>query len=284
MNAERPGSGPFRAGERVQLTDPKGRLHTVTLEPGKQFHTHRGAIEHDALIGAPGGQRGRARRPAPQYLALRPLLDRLRAVDAARRGGDLSEGRGPDRHDGRHPSRARPVLEAGAGSGSLTCSLLRAVGPSGRVHLLRDARRPRRGRRAQRRRRSSASARATGTCALADVAEHPGRGAGATGSCWTCSARGRRCPQSAAALQPGGVLIGYVATTTQLSRLVEAAARRRRLHRAGRLGDACMRSWHVRGPGGAPRAPDDRAHRVPGDGAAARAGRHRAGAPAPRHR
>ena len=50
-----PGSGPFRAGERVQLTDPKGRLHTVTLEAGKQFHTHRGAIEHDALI---GGWRG----------------------------------------------------------------------------------------------------------------------------------------------------------------------------------------------------------------------------------
>ena len=50
-----PGSGPFTAGERVQLTDPKGRLHTVTLDAGKQFHTHRGAIEHDALIGAPEG-------------------------------------------------------------------------------------------------------------------------------------------------------------------------------------------------------------------------------------
>ena len=35
--------GPFSAGERVQLTDPKGRLHTIALTPGKQFHTHRGA-------------------------------------------------------------------------------------------------------------------------------------------------------------------------------------------------------------------------------------------------
>jgi len=34
-----PGSGPFQIGERVQLSDPKGRLHTVTLEVGKQFHT-----------------------------------------------------------------------------------------------------------------------------------------------------------------------------------------------------------------------------------------------------
>jgi tRNA (adenine57-N1/adenine58-N1)-methyltransferase len=42
-----PVEGAFVVGDRVQLTDPKGRLHTVVLEPGKQFHTHRGAIEHD---------------------------------------------------------------------------------------------------------------------------------------------------------------------------------------------------------------------------------------------
>ena len=28
--------GPFQVGERIQLTDPKGRLHTITLTPGKQ--------------------------------------------------------------------------------------------------------------------------------------------------------------------------------------------------------------------------------------------------------
>ena len=49
--------GPFREGDRVQLTDPKGRLHTITLTPGKQFHTHRGHITHDELIGAPDGRR-----------------------------------------------------------------------------------------------------------------------------------------------------------------------------------------------------------------------------------
>ena len=68
-----PGSGPFQAGERVQLTDPKGRLHTVTLEAGKQFHTHRGAIEHDALIGAPEGSVVPS-TAGTIYLALRPLL------------------------------------------------------------------------------------------------------------------------------------------------------------------------------------------------------------------
>ena len=44
-------SGPFRVGDRVQLTDAKGRHYTVNLEAGKEFHTHRGGILHDDLIG-----------------------------------------------------------------------------------------------------------------------------------------------------------------------------------------------------------------------------------------
>ena len=47
--------GPFQPGDRVQLTDPKGRLHTITLEPGRAYHTHRGALRHDDLIGLPEG-------------------------------------------------------------------------------------------------------------------------------------------------------------------------------------------------------------------------------------
>ena len=47
--------GPFAEGERVQLTDPKGRLHTITLEADKEFHTHRGRLAHNDLIGAPDG-------------------------------------------------------------------------------------------------------------------------------------------------------------------------------------------------------------------------------------
>ena len=47
--------GPFRAGDRVQLTDPKGRHYTLTLEAGGQYHTHRGGLAHDELIGRPEG-------------------------------------------------------------------------------------------------------------------------------------------------------------------------------------------------------------------------------------
>ncbi|NDC18672.1 MAG: tRNA (adenine-N1)-methyltransferase, partial [Microbacteriaceae bacterium] len=47
--------GVFRAGERVQLTGPKGRLNTITLRAGAVFGTHRGDIKHDDIIGKPDG-------------------------------------------------------------------------------------------------------------------------------------------------------------------------------------------------------------------------------------
>ena len=100
-----PVPGAFVVGDRVQLTDPKGRLHTVVLEPGKQFHTHRGAIAHDDLIGAPEGSvvhlDGEHRLPGVPAAA-----GRLRAVHAARRAGHLPEGRRPDRRLRRHRARA----------------------------------------------------------------------------------------------------------------------------------------------------------------------------------
>src|SRR5450759_5698902 len=65
--------GPFVEGERVQLTDPKGRLHTITLEPGKEFHTHRGRLSHNDLIGAPDGSTIK-NTAGVEYLAVRPLL------------------------------------------------------------------------------------------------------------------------------------------------------------------------------------------------------------------
>ena len=123
--------GPFRAGDRVQLTDPKGRRYTLTLEAGGQYHTHRGGLAHDDLIGRPEGSVVVSPVGTP-YLALRPLLaDYVLSMprgaqviypkDAAQilMWGDVFPG-------------AR-VLEAGAGSGALTCSLLQAVGPSGTV-------------------------------------------------------------------------------------------------------------------------------------------------------
>ena len=67
-------SGPFVAGDLVQLTDPKGRMHTITLTPGKSFHSHRGAIEHDVIIGLAQGSVV-TNSGSTDYLVLRPLLD-----------------------------------------------------------------------------------------------------------------------------------------------------------------------------------------------------------------
>jgi tRNA (adenine57-N1/adenine58-N1)-methyltransferase len=237
-------SGPevFAAGDRVQLTDPKGRLHTVTLEPGKQFHTHRGAIEHDAMIGAPDGSVVTA-TSGTAYLALRPLLadymlsmPRGAAViypkDAAQivMLGDIYPG-------------AR-VLEAGAGSGALTCALLRAIGAEGR--LISWENRP----------EHAVVARANvdtffGTTPAnwslrdGDVIDHPSddtvdRVILDMLSPWEV------LDAVSTALRPGGVLIGYVASTTQLSRLVEAI-RERGGYTEPTSWESLVRGWHVVG-------------------------------------
>src|SRR5438132_3153899 len=72
VSAPRP-SGPFQVGDRVQLTAPKGRRYSLVLTEGGQYHTHRGAIPHDEVIGkAEGSVITSAGGTA--YLALRPLL------------------------------------------------------------------------------------------------------------------------------------------------------------------------------------------------------------------
>ncbi len=47
--------GELRPGDIVQLTDPKGHPHTITLEPGKTFHTHRGGLAHNDIMAAGEG-------------------------------------------------------------------------------------------------------------------------------------------------------------------------------------------------------------------------------------
>jgi tRNA (adenine57-N1/adenine58-N1)-methyltransferase len=121
--------GPFAAGDQVQLTDPKGRMHQIVLQPGTAFHTHRGALSHDELIGAPEGSVVTA-TSGTAYVALRPLLADFTL--AMKRGATIV-----------YPKDAAQilayadifpgarVLEAGAGSGALSCWLLRAIGPDG---------------------------------------------------------------------------------------------------------------------------------------------------------
>jgi tRNA (adenine57-N1/adenine58-N1)-methyltransferase len=237
-----PVEGAFRAGDRVQLTDPKGRHHTVVLTPGKEFHTHRGASRHDDLIGAPEGSVVHSTANTG-YLALRPLLaDYVLSMprgaqviypkDAAQivGFGDIGPG--------------MRVLEAGAGSGALTCSLLRAVGDTGRVTSY------------ERREDFADVARlnvatffgelpAAWSLRLGDLADHPAqetvdRVVLDMLEPWAV------LPTVAAALRPGGVLIAYVATVTQLSTYVEAV-RGQALWTEPHAWETLLRPWHAEG-------------------------------------
>lgn len=235
-------TGPLQAGDQVQLTDPKGRHHTITLEAGKEFHTHKGSFAHDALIGQPEGTVVTS-SGGTAYLALRPLLadyvlsmPRGAAViypkDSAQIVGmaDIFPG-------------AR-VIEAGVGSGALTMSLLRAIGPEGSLHSYE--------------RREEFAAVATKNVERLFGGPHPA---------WTLTVGDLveslddqeadrvildmlapwECVDAVAkVLVPGGVFCSYVATTTQLSRIVETIREHQGFTEPAPW-ETLLRTWHVEG-------------------------------------
>ena len=238
MTARR--TGPFQVGDRVQLTDAKGRHYTVVLEEGREFHTHRGGLQHDDLIGTDEGTVVKSTNGTP-YLALRPLL--VDYILSMPRGAQVIYPKDAAQivHEGDVFPGAR-VLEAGAGSGALTCSLLRAVGPEGRVvsyevrddhaiHAVRNVEtffggRPE-----------------NWDLTIGDVAHFDGQVDRAVLdmlSPWDA------LPAVSKALIPGGVLIVYVATVTQLSKVVEAL-REQECWTEPRSWESIVRGWHVVG-------------------------------------
>ncbi len=233
-------SGPFRVGDRVQLTDPKGRHYTLVLAEGEQYHTHRGAVAHDDLIGQPEGSVVTS-VGGTGYLALRPrLADYVLSMprgaqviypkDAGQivMWGDIFPG-------------AR-VLEAGAGSGALTCSLLRAVGPEGQVissevrddhavHAVRNVT------------SFFGEEPKNWDLRVRDLATHDGE---VDRVILDMLSPEEVLPTVAANLIPGGVLVVYVATTTQLSRVTEAL-REQQCWTEPDAWETLMRPWHVVG-------------------------------------
>ncbi len=263
MNVDRRSSGPFRVGDRVQLTGPKGRLNTITLEPGELFHTPprraRPRRRH-----RPAGRLGR--RPttrASNYLALRPLLNDF--VMSMPRGAAII-----------YPKDAAQILaladifpgatvvEAGVGSGALSLWLLRAIGEERPAALVRAPRRVRRRRAGERR-------------------DLPRRRPGN----WTVTVGDLQDALPAAA-EPASVdrvvldMLAPWETPRRGDRGAHARRSRALLRRhghaalAGRRGDPGDRALHAapverddgarlarRGPRRAARPPHDRAHRLP---------------------
>ncbi len=239
-------SGPFRPGDRVQLTGPRGHLHTITLEPGKVFHTHKGPLLHDAIIGRPDGSVV-VNEAGIEHLALRPLLADF--VMSMPRGAAIV-----------YPKDAAQILaqadifpgatvvEAGVGSGALSLWLLRAIGPGGRLASF------------ERRDEFADVARGNVETFFGRVPEAWSLTVGdlrdelptvvPDGAAdrvvldmlapWEC------VDACAAALKPGGVLLCYVATVTQLSRVAES------IRDSGRFtrpisSETMVRGWHVEG-------------------------------------
>ena len=230
----------------MQLRDRKGRLHTLWLEPGRVFHTHHGQIAHDDLIGRPEGCVVSSSSGAA-YLALRPLLSDVTLAmprgatvvypkDAAAIVGvaDIAPG--------------DVVVEAGAGSGALTMWLLRAVGPDGVVHSYE--RRADFAAVAERNVTAFAGQHPPGwTLTVGDLAQRletdhePGsvdRVVLDMLAPWECVS------PAATVLAPGGVLCCYVATTTQMSRLVETV-REGGGFTEPTAAETLQRTWHVDG-------------------------------------
>lgn len=238
-------SGPLAAGDIVHLIDPRQNKYTLTLETGAVLHTHRGQVLHDAIIGCDPGVTVESSKSVT-FLVMRPALDdyilgmpRGAAViypkDAARivALADI----GPD----------RVVVEAGAGSGALTCYLLRACGPGGRV----------------------VSCEVRGDFAEI-AAENVRRWFRGDPRSWTLHVASFNdvaaslapesidavvldmlapweCLTSAfAVLRPGGTLVAYVATTTQMSRLVEEM-RAQECWVEPRGEELLLRTWHLDG-------------------------------------
>ncbi|WP_404432721.1 tRNA (adenine-N1)-methyltransferase [Microbacterium lacus] len=242
---ERP-SGPFRVGDRVQLTGPKGKLQTITLREDGELHTHHGVLRHTALIGAPDGSVVTG-SGGHEYLALRPLLRDF--VMSMPRGAAII-----------YPKDAAQIIaeadvfpgavvvEAGVGSGALSLWLLRALGSTGRLVSF------------ERRAEFAEVAQANVETFLGGVPENwdvvigdlvealPATVAPASVdrvvldmlAPWEC------IDVVADALTPGGVVLCYVATATQLSRVAEYI-RATGLFTEPDANETMVRGWHVEG-------------------------------------
>jgi tRNA (adenine57-N1/adenine58-N1)-methyltransferase len=234
---------PFGEGDLVQLTDPKHRHHTFPLRHGETFFTHRGALAHDEIIGQPEGIVVTSSGGTP-YLALRPMYRDF--VLSMKRGATII-----------YPKDTAAILsladvfpgarvvEAGAGSGALTIALLQAVGAHGLVSSYEV-------------RQDHAAVARTNVhrwlgedppawrLTIGSVTEHLAQEEAMDAVILDLLAPWDCVEAAAQALVPGGLLVGYVATTTQLSRFVETI-REHDGYTEPQASEHLVRTWHLEG-------------------------------------
>jgi tRNA (adenine57-N1/adenine58-N1)-methyltransferase len=210
--------GFFSAGDRIQLTDPKGKMYTFTITPGKEWHTHKGWIVHNDLIGLPEGSVV-STSAGLQFTAFKPLLGDF--VLSMPRGATIVYPKDAAMIIGvADVFPGAKVIEAGVGSAALSISLLRAIGPTGELTSF------------ERREDFADIARENVRTYFGTVPTNWHLNIGSVQESATDKKYDRvildmlapwECISFAAeVLRPGGVFLAYVATTTQLSMTAEA--------------------------------------------------------------
>ena len=234
--------GPLEAGERITLTDPKGHRHSIVLAAGGKFHTAKGSISHDDLIAQSEGIVVTSSGGTP-FLAMRPLLNEF-TVSMPRGAAVIYPKDAAQILMSADVFPGARVLEAGAGSGALTCSLLRAIGPGGR--LISYERRADFANLARRNVESFFGASPpswelrVGDLVGSLTGEPLDRVILDMLAPWDC------VTALADVLVPGGVFCAYVTTTTQLAQTVETL----RVHTGfaePEATESMVRAWHVEG-------------------------------------
>jgi tRNA (adenine57-N1/adenine58-N1)-methyltransferase len=238
--------GVFAVGDLVQLTDAKGRHYSIILEKEGRFHSHRGVIPHSAIVGLAEGSVVNT-EAGTGFLALRPSLADF--VLSMPRGAAIIYPK--DASEILFRADIRPglrVLEAGVGSGALTLWLLSALGDHGQLISVD--------------RREDFAHIARGNVetyfhgqpstpwdlrvgevneVFRDLRPHSlDRVILDMLAPWEC------IDQALDALVPGGTLLCYVATVTQLSRVMESIRASGRTN-SPEATESLVRSWHVDG-------------------------------------
>ena len=243
------GTGPhiFAYGERVQLTDTKGRMYTITLTKGAQWHMHKGWINHDEIVGNSEGSILET-NSGLKFQAFKPLL--MDYTLSMPRGATIIYPKDAMAIIGLADIQpGHKVLEAGAGSGAMSLWILRAISESGQLDSFEI--------------RAEFAQIASDTVKNFDLSQ----GLNSKRTNWKLNVgdiKGMKFANDydraildmldpwdaidavASALRPGGVLAIYVATATQIQKTISSIKKSNKFAEPETI-ELIVRNWHHEG-------------------------------------